>query len=104
MDPVDEDLLYHKYEIHMSDGSVWQIPVSTIALHHAKHQLFGKLPVNVQLFTITIPLFREEDEIHKHARKMSWDDVKHFAKQVRPADDVDYATDWEKDQHEYEIF
>ena len=89
----------------MSDGSTWQIPVSKIVEHHARYNSFNKVPINVHIFSVTIPLFnKDEDEIHKHANTMKWDEVKDFAIQIKPATATDYHNDWENKPHNYEIF
>jgi len=102
---LSDDLTYNKYEITMTDGTVWQIPVSVIALNHARiHASLTKTPLNIQLFNKTIPFFNDdENNIHEHAKTMNWSSVVKESKCISRPDDPDYQVDWEAGNN-YEIF
>ena len=83
--------------ITMPDGSKWDVPVAVIAHNRAlayADEFGGNVADSLQ--KDTIPLFESVPcEINDWAaNNMNWDDVKEYAKQVKPASDVDYSDGW----------
>ena len=68
------------YQIKMSDGSVWQVPVSFIAKNNSQH--VGED-------------FKSEEEIYNCAVGMSWRKVEDVAVCVKqPLEKPTYSNDW----------
>jgi len=85
------------YQFTCSDGSVYQVPVSVIALNRAENYAdeFGD-DVERSLAEDTIPLFKGDMyEIQDWARNnMDWDDVKVHATKVSDAVELNMQNEW----------
>lgn len=87
-----------KYVITMPDHTRWEIPVSVIAWHRAKHQAeYFEGNFRNSLKEGTIPLFTQRPyEIEGWAKKhMNWSDVKNNAVQIASKILVDYQEGWQ---------
>lgn len=87
--------------IEMSDGRVWAIPTTFIALNRASHyadEYDGDVTQSME--EDTLPLFRVDDyEVRDWASgNMNWDDVKKMAFVIARNSQYDYHSDWVRRQ------
>ena len=83
--------------IEMSDGRVWAIPTTFIALNRASHyadEFDGNVSRSME--EDTLPLFEMDDyEVRDWASgNMDWDDVQQVAFVVARNNPYDYQSDW----------
>ena len=69
-------VLSSNYYAKLSDGSVWALPVSIIALHHANMYKSEQEEQIDFLYSGTLPHFNAAPEFIKaHARDMLWSEI-----------------------------
>ena len=87
-----------KYQLEVSNGDVYEIPVSAIATHRATHYAHEfNNDIRVSLDEDTIPLFKSDlYEIEDWAKNnMNWVDVVKHAKRVKVAYNlVNFQQSW----------
>lgn len=82
----------------LPSGELIGVPVDEILLHHATHYADREFGGNVEasLNAGSIPYFDGDDWLLRNwaANWMMWDDVKHCARQIKPAPEPDMQEVW----------
>ena len=84
-----------EYLVTMDDGSVWSVPVKTIAEHRARYRTKGDDSLFEEKMKDTLEYFEDEFEIEDYARNnMNWADVSAYAKMAKEPEDFDFDNGW----------
>jgi len=93
---VDEFLKDLYLTVEMPDLKIYAVPVKIIAEDRAKYYAQNDgITYEESLFTDTIPLFDDADEIVDWAiNNMNWEDIKEYAILIESEPKVDYESGW----------